>query len=316
LASSCAATCLAGLALHVTVGDECEFPWYAVYYALPRPVLCGLTVIAAIAWPRQRRMMKRASWLAAGLLAAWVLAADVGWKSPPMAPAEESHRVAFWNAAGRRRGWEPASREVEALQADIIGVVECGYGRPADKAYWAKRFPDYCVELPRPGMAFLVRGTIHDRGHAMLGVRSDARWWDVEVGGRECRVVLVDISSDLWQPRPRLLDRLQKLIRATGDRPVLVMGDFNTPADAPSLSRLRAAGLRLAADERGRGYRCTWPAPVPVLTLDQIWVNGDVAVMCAEAGWSWQSDHRPVSAVVTFAATVADARRASTTAGN
>jgi endonuclease/exonuclease/phosphatase family metal-dependent hydrolase len=233
-----------------------------------------------------------------------VFFADVGWRQSDSTSATTAgHRIAFWNAAGRPRGWDAASREIEAFDAEIVGVVECGLARPADQAYWTKRFPDYEVELPQHGMAFLVRGQIRNRGHVTLGIRSHAHWWDVVIGGQEARVIVVDLASNLLQPRQALLKRLQELVEAGGDQPVLVMGDFNTPVDAPSMSALRSLGLHPTAEAKGVGYKCTWPVPFPVLTLDQMWTSRQIAVHAAGAGWSWQSDHRPIHAVVTFGAT-------------
>jgi vancomycin resistance protein VanJ len=223
----------------------------------------------------------------------WVLIADVGWQSPVVPAASPPYRVAFWNSAGRTRGWEAASQEIDAFDADIIGIAECENSRPEDRAYWSRRFPDHTVDLPQPGLAFLVRGKILDRGHMPLGLRSHARWYDVELDGRRCRLVLVDIASQLLQPRGPLFAKLGALIESSGDRPVLVLGDFNTPCDAPSLAPLRMAGLRHV---RGRGYRPTWPVPFPVLTLDQIWTSPHWTVVDGNAGWSWRSDHRPVFA--------------------
>jgi len=205
-----------------------------------------------------------------------------------------------------------ATDEVESFDANIIGLVEAQRRQmPSyDPQFWQHRFPDYSVEATRLGMVFLVRGTIHDRGYEKLDRGSHVRWWDVEVAGRPLRAFLVDIASNPRQSRHAALSRLRALVESSGDRPVLILGDFNTPLGAPSLTGLQQAGLRPAVLEKGHGYRCTWPAPLPLLTLDQLWVNSQVAVHNAVTGWSWNSDHRPISAVVTIGTTApADAGR-------
>jgi len=76
------------------------------------------------------------------------------------------------------------------------------------------------------------------------------------------------------------------------------MGDFNTPVDSVFVAPL-AERLTNAFQARGNGYYVTWPVPLPVLSLDQVWASREVELRDCELGWTWRSDHRPV--VVTLA---------------
>lgn len=298
----CWAACGLGVALHLTIRDDCPFPWYAAYYALPRPVLAALAALAWLAWRRSPRRRTLARLVTLGLLV-WVGQADCRWgRSQPPAAGNEL-RIAFWNAAGRPRGWEPTTSEIARWGADVVGLVECGYARDADQQYWRSRFPEYAIDHPDTGLVFLVRGEIRDRGQFPLGVRSQARWYDVRVDAREFRVVLVDIVSSLGVPRRGPLERLTAELEKWTDRPVIVVGDFNTPVDSRWLDNLRTLGFREAFRTAGRGYAPTWPVPAPVLALDQIWGNGRVRFHAADRGWTQLSDHRPAFASATIVTT-------------
>jgi endonuclease/exonuclease/phosphatase (EEP) superfamily protein YafD len=300
-----AALCLLGVLLHITVGDAAPSPLFTVYYALPRPLLCVLalaaTAVSVDLW------FRRMAWMSLAMLGAWLLAADVGWNPAAREMTDDAFRVAFWNAQACQYGLEAAGDEVAAFQADVIGLVEAERNFPLslDPTFWRRRFPECSVEHPQKGMVLLVRGRVLIRGYQRLARGSHARWWDVELRGREFRVVIVDIASNPLQPRQAALAQLQSLVESSSNRPVLVMGDFNTPLGAPSLNALERSGMKSAEKVRGRGYHCTWPTPVPVLTLDQIWTSPHFAVHASGTGWTWQSDHRPVSAVVTIGTTAA-----------
>jgi endonuclease/exonuclease/phosphatase family metal-dependent hydrolase len=229
-----------------------------------------------------------------------MLTVDVGWQPPDVLDDQAGVRVAFWNAAGRPRGWDAASQEIAAFNADLIGLVECGVATTQDRGHFQRWFPAHNVDFARPGLGLLVRGRILGCGVESLGSGSDAGWWDVALSEGTVRVLVVDVASNPMQSRHEALVRLGQLIEVAGDRPLIVMGDFNTPLEAPSLAVLAQGGMSAATNVKGRGYRCTWPTPLPVLTLDQIWINARVTVHAAGAGWSWNSDHRPVHAVVTF----------------
>ncbi len=81
----------------------------------------------------------------------------------------------------------------------------------------------------------------------------------------------------------------------------MLLGDFNTPVDSVWLSAIRAR-FDNAFEVAGNGILATWPLPLPVLALDQVWVSDQLGVSCAKIGWSMLSDHRPVFTEIRFEA--------------
>lgn len=73
----------------------------------------------------------------------------------------------------------------------------------------------------------------------------------------------------------------------------MIFGDFNTPTASIHLDAWREAGLREAFEVAGRGLASTWPAPCPVLTLDQVWLSG-LRPLAARHVTTLSSDHRRV----------------------
>jgi endonuclease/exonuclease/phosphatase (EEP) superfamily protein YafD len=59
--------------------------------------------------------------------------------------------------------------------------------------------------------------------------------------------------------------------------------------------QLRAAGLRSAHDDRGRGYATTWPNGkwlLPPIRIDQAFLSGDVECTGITEGRGEGSDHK------------------------
>ena len=71
------------------------------------------------------------------------------------------------------------------------------------------------------------------------------------------------------------------------------MGDMNTPARSIHLDTLRKT-FRNTFEERGNGFYHSWPMPLPVLSLDQVWINKRIYVGSCELQWTLHSDHRPM----------------------
>ncbi|HSW44811.1 MAG TPA: endonuclease/exonuclease/phosphatase family protein [Phycisphaerae bacterium] len=100
------------------------------------------------------------------------------------------------------------------------------------------------------------------------------------------------MSSPLWSRRERF-GELDKLLRTLQNRQVVVMGDFNTPPDSTLFNPMRGR-FDNAFEAADRGLHVTWPVPLPVLAIDQIWISRPAPLADCHLGWSARSDHRPV----------------------
>ncbi|MFD9724069.1 endonuclease/exonuclease/phosphatase family protein [Streptomyces sp. NPDC059072] len=92
-------------------------------------------------------------------------------------------------------------------------------------------------------------------------------------------------------------DAARKLAAAVRAEPltrVVVMGDFNGTAEDSAL-RPVTSQLRSAQSEAGAGFGFTWPAPFPVVRIDQILVKG-MSATSARTLPATGSDHLPVAA--------------------
>lgn len=293
---ACAALCLIGLVLRCTIRDAWT-PLAMVYYALPLPVLAGFACAAGLLL---RRLSGRVACGFAILGATLALAAfGSGYRARSGVRPPDALDAVFWNTARGARGWDEVAEEVRRFDAPIVGLVEAGPDTDEMREFWKHRFADREVAVLGNGMVLIVRGQILTRTTGALGTHSDFAVVDVRVANRKLTVVLVDIVSTPWKPRGKSLETLAALLESLGDRPVIVMGDFNTPPESVHFSRIRR-GFRPAFDSAGDGYAATWPVPFPVLALDQIWLNERVSVHACRHLWSTRSDHRPVRATISL----------------
>ena len=87
------------------------------------------------------------------------------------------------------------------------------------------------------------------------------------------------------------------IVQAGTELPLVVCGDFNAPPASLVYRRLNHA---LRDCQRGRGRRATWPARLPLLRLDHIFVSPSVEVRDAlvldDSLARQASDHLPLIA--------------------
>jgi len=281
-----------GLLVRWTVRDSQEIIG-AIYYALPWPLL-GAMVFAAAYFYRMLSQRTLSRWLTAiGAVCIF------GWgiSTWQVSVATQSNigtvRIIFWNTCRGWGGWDGLARELNTHQADIIGLVESGLSHQQIAERWKPHFADQTVRYLGRGMTIITRGEIGEIQDHTLAQGSHAYSVSVMLDGRENLVVICDICSTPWRSRSEPLQQLAKIVAAPTDKPVILMGDFNTPIDSLHLKPLQQKLMNVFG-HAGNGMHVTWPLPLPVLALDQIWVNDRFQIQSAQLGWSWRSDHRLV----------------------
>lgn len=292
------------------------------YYATPPPVLVALAaLLAALLLLARRRRMALAA--AGAMLACGVWTwTTLGFRHAPPTAAGTPLRVLFWNVNWGHAGWDALLAALRAYDADIVALVEaCDsfeleglsdtaiYQRRAAetaamRALWQTRLPEYAAFQHESGIALLVRGRFAETPQAValtpgvLFSYGHSVQAEVVTPAGRVLVVVVDVIGTLGLTRAWPLHDLAEAIAPLKDRPLLLVGDMNTPLDSPQFRPLRGH-LANAFEIAGNGYAATWPLPVPVLALDQAWTSARVQVLRCEAGWSRLSDHRPLLLEIT-----------------
>ncbi|GMU22052.1 MAG: hypothetical protein AMXMBFR13_21400 [Phycisphaerae bacterium] len=288
---------VAGMVLRATLRDRVPL-LSGVFYATPLIVAAGLCAAACGMWLRRRqwRLAGAAGGLAVVAAAWWHLSTYV--QRPVDLPAGgDGERVVLWNVGRGRLGWKAILRTLDGFDADLLGLIETGEGPTAEEQFWRERFPGYQVATPVYEMTLLARGPIEPHSSGDLDGGGRYVHHRVELNGRRLEVLLVDFKSNPLRSRRTPVARLLTLLNELAGRPLIVMGDFNTPIESAYLDLLRER-MTYAFGAGGQGYDVTWPVPVPVLALDQVWVSAELRVRSCTLGWSGRSDHRPVSVLL------------------
>jgi hypothetical protein len=212
---------------------------------------------------------------------------------------DEPIRVLCWNVCRGYAGWEQIAAGLPAYNADVIVLIEAGEPTDGMRALWQRRCPGYDVSLLGGGMVCLVRGSSGDATAPDVDGRTQLRQLGVTVKGRELTCLVVDVNSSPFYVRNGPLETIARTADALSDRPLVVLGDFNTPVDSALLGPLRECHSN-AFEAAGEGYRPTWPVFCPVLALDQVWGNAKIRFDACHHTWSRCSDHRPVVTELTI----------------
>ncbi len=287
----------AGIALHLAVRDRLPL-LSTVFYASPAAVCAALAVAACGGWALRRRWR----WALVMLVAAAASAAwwgEASFYDRAGQPRSGDVTLVFWNTARGAGGWPQVFEQLRGQDAPIIAMVEANATEPGGLARWRAAFPEYHSTDLAGGILILSRGPILEVQYGDLGFAGLYKRVRLELDGRRLQIVVVDLDADPLGSRRDSLARLARRAANWSGEPLIVVGDFNTPADSAHFDPLRRE-LTHAFESAGNGYAPTWPLPLPVLQLDHIWLGPGVKAVSCDAGWAACSDHRSLRAVLRF----------------
>ena len=304
LASGGSAALALALLVRLTVRDRFALS-ATFFYATPWPVLAGGSALLAAFWLYRKHRIPGSihSVIFAVALGAWV---SSSWRFHPRPAARGELRVVLWNVSRPERGLPAVARWLGAQDADIIALAEGHHRGKSTLARWQRELPGYeAVEL-NAEMTCLIRGKIlsqeihpspTDVRHALL---------HCEVRGRPVTLLMVDFRVRWRESRGHAFAELAEISRPHLGGNLIVLGDFNTPRESVFFLPMRGE-MKHAFEAAGRGIAETWPLPLPMLNLDQIWTSRALRAVHCEHGYSLRSDHRAVIADFDFAARLEEA---------
>lgn len=288
-----------GVVLRFTVRDRID-GLAVVFYATPWPVLmAGCAVLAAV-FARWHRRALATGFLVVALVAAtaWFVGNRVDAK--PRAPGD-GLRIVLWNVSRPNRWLPSVAHWLRAQDADVIAIAEAHPAHREILGRWREEFPEYQLAALPGNMLCLSRGPLEVRETGTLAPGSHFARLETQVRGRPLTIIQVDLDARPLRSRREPLARLAALVRLHAADNLVVLGDFNTPRESTHFDAFRSQ-LTNCFESAGAGLAETWPFPLPVLSLDQIWVSQSLRVHRCVHGWPPLSDHRPVVVEVVEAA--------------
>ncbi|MGD9496319.1 MAG: endonuclease/exonuclease/phosphatase family protein [Armatimonadota bacterium] len=215
-------------------------------------------------------------------------------------------RVVTMNCAGGR---EEAILDALAQDPDIILLQEC----PGEVTL-QRIAPEGWETAGWLDPAIMVRGRLeaerlppHLAHFVYYGIA-----YPEALGGRtpvavlSTRLLLPLLRFDLWRPttwreaaklrglRTISMKQIADQVRAWREVPIIVGGDFNTPAGDSLFAPLRALGLTDSFLVAGAGWPNTITSDFPVSRIDQLWVSEHLRPLSGRVVVTPHSDHRMV----------------------
>jgi endonuclease/exonuclease/phosphatase (EEP) superfamily protein YafD len=284
---------LAGLILQLWLKDR--YPCLAVFfYAMPKPCLAGLAGVLMLL-PRHRVWMRVLAGMITISITLWWF--TISWSSGRASTlaahdnslTKDEITVLYWNLC-RPRAVDPEALElVRELEPQIAAFVEPGPDLTKHLPAYEKALPGYSAAWMPRGVLWLSRLSSRYRERGKLdGLGAYARF-EVYEPGAPFQMVVADVHPSLMHSREQQLKEVLAQSQERDD--TIFVGDFNTPLESVYFDVWRTRYTH-AFSAAGSGFRETWPAGLPLLSIDHIWVGKAWEVVEARKIWRLTgSDH-------------------------
>ena len=313
------------------VAERTAFTTFGLYlpqhpFLLPTLGLLIWSIFAKKRWPI---LLNGATLLVFGVL---LLGVQVPWVR--LMPANPDSlrlrvRVMTWNILLSRAGTAKIADEIRAQKPDIVCLQETLGGRdvPQDRTpeliarfpdwHWARagdvtvlsRYPIVAQRRyphPKPSHRRVLAVTCQTPGGPLdvLVAHISTAAQNSRYGGRKPRslrrlietATLVEQTAQTRQKQLPVVDKALDQSRRSG-RPFVLAGDFNNPPRGGFHRHLKAR-LTDAFAQAGAGTGFTFPARLPVMRIDYIWLGRGVKARRAYTVATNASDHLPIVADV------------------
>ena len=282
--------------VRVTLRDRIPY-LAALYYGAPWVLVgVGCWVLALI--PRRGR---RGLLIAGGLFVLlWIFAVrGPGMRGDPAAGLV----LRLWTADSPQTGYPELLTRLLHGDPWMVAMTES-----TDFGLWLKEeagedlLQGYTVRARRNGLTLMLSPGLAFEGtrREYFGFRSRLDIHDVRLpDGEVIAVAVFDLDHHPLTPRGPIMRTLRMHL---DEHPVpvrLLAGDFNLTPDSVFFRELEGA-WRSAFAEAGAGLEVSWPWPVPLLGLDQVWGDDRIQFLGARYGRAHGSDHRKLDVWLTF----------------
>ncbi|MGE0044358.1 MAG: endonuclease/exonuclease/phosphatase family protein [Hyphomonadaceae bacterium] len=256
----------------------------------------GLAVFALIVRAKRTAIAGAALAVLNALPIAIVLSAS----APAAQPGAQETRAIWANLLGDPRALDHIAALARVHRADVVALTEL----PPDGARAVRRaFPDFRC-FTTFGAQTVFTAFIATRAPCVSTGEAATERADSPVVFAETAAIRIVAAH----PRPPLgpgaaeergaVSMAAARAASAGERPALLLGDFNATPWSPLLSDITRTGLRRA--RCGAPFASTWRSPDPIfgLPIDHAFVGEGLGVVSCRVGPGIGSDHRPLLIVV------------------
>lgn len=274
------------IVIHFIFKDR--FPIVSViYYACPLPLIIIFGLFITLLFFKQKRLFYS---LVTILFAISIYFLNHYFVKPKDdTQSGETSKILFWNVAKNQP--LPANiliKHIRESKPEIVALVEALDVSDNDLKILRLTFPEYQFQPLEGEMLLAVKGTI---GNVVFDSESDVykyNYVQAKIENQSISILIADVYASPLLNKEIPLNII--IETAKKEKVDVLVGDFNTPYESVFFEEYKIDFKSF--HPYSIGMSATWPIPIPVIEIDQVWVAKSLQPIKMEKFSYNVSDHK------------------------
>lgn len=272
--------------LHFVLKDN-FFPISILFYAAPLILIIALGFV--LAWIYRKNKLSVFGMLALSFVFLFHWFNNYYALAEENLEAQHTSSILFWNVAKKPElQLDIIINEIEKSSTSIITLVETRYLKDKEVQFLNDKFPGYTFKRLEDEMLIGVKGRIDSVYNKYEEGSYKFNYIIASINNIETKILIADVYANPFKNKEKPLSEILSFAEAnTVD---IIVGDFNTPFESVNF---KDYNLQFTSFHHySNGFTATWPYGIPLLELDQIWLNKKHQPIALKKEQYLKSDHK------------------------
>ncbi len=258
-----------------------------IYYASPLPLIILFGLFVTIMNYRHKPLFYVLSFFLLGI--SGYFCGHYFGSEFETTPSKETSHILFWNAAGNQPlPTDILIKHIKTARPEILALVETENISDSDLTILKTACPDYNFQTLEGAMLIAIKGQIIE-----IIFKEEERLYRsnrivTTIDDKPVTILIADVSASPFRNKEIPLSTIAET--AKKHKIDVLVGDFNTPYESVFFKDFKRDYYSF--HPFSIGLTSTWPIPIPLIEIDQIWVAKSLQPIKMEKFSYDVSDHK------------------------
>lgn len=274
------------LFMHFVIKDRI-YPISVLYYATPLHLLIIFGLVLALLFYKQKRVLIGLL-LLTGTMSFYFSKHYFGTPIKIDSTATTT-KILLWNVAKNKPlPTDVLIRHIRESGAKIVALVEAEHVSKQDKQNLEAALPNFQFKTLYGKMLVAVKGTIEKVTFEDEALVYKFNYIHATIDQQPISIMIVDVYAGPMLNKQIPLGIILDFTRKNTVN--ILLGDFNTPLESIYFDDFRTKFKSF--HHYSNGLTSTWPLPIPMIEIDQIWLDRELQPLELQKYCYGVSDHK------------------------
>ena len=182
----------------------------------------------------------------------------------------DTHSIFYWNISRPDRlPLDIIFKNIDANNPEIIVFVEAKDISREDLKTFTRHYPSYEIQQLEGEMMIAINGEINSVEYVKISRSSNANFVTSTIQDHSIKIFITDLFADPAASKKKDFKAIKSFIASKNVD--FIIGDFNTPYESINFNSFKTDFESF--HKYNNGITATWPAKLPFLEIDHIWLS-------------------------------------------